>query len=414
MDFHSAKTLIKNTFDLPFDEGRFRTFVINLLNEIDERKSFNYLTGTYIRHSYKPHIAKYRRLGTYTDPNGEKIDLLIVKLKNDWALERSRSMLRNFTADYLQNRGKKDAALVAYYTNNPDDWRFSFIRMEYKREKTEKGTYKIKKEITPARRYSFRVGKNEPNHTAQAQLVGILADDNQNPTLSELEKAFSVEAVTKQFYKDYRNLFENLWHEIDDILLKDTKIASEFKTKSIDTANFAKKLMGQIVFLYFLQKKGWLGITRDQKGDYGPWGSGPKDFMRRLFDKSFVQYKNFFNDVLEYLFYEALATERPGDVYSRFNCKIPFLNGGLFEPMNDYNWQETDICIDNDIFKEVFDTFDRYNFTVREDEPLEKEVAVDPEMLGKVFENLLPENLRKGKGAYYTPRPIVHYMCQES
>jgi hypothetical protein len=172
--------------------------------------------------------------------------------------------------------------------------------------------------------------------------------------------------------------------------------------------------MGQIVFLYFLQKKGWLGVGRDEKGNYRLWGEGPKNFLRRLFDKEYTDYKNFFNDVLEPLFYEALATERRHDSYSRFNCKIPFLNGGLFEPINDYDWDETDILIDNAIFSEILDIFDRYNFTVKEDDPLDKEVAVDPEMLGKVFENLLPENLRKGKGAYYTPRPIVHYMCQES
>ena len=86
----------------------------------------------------------------------------------------------------------------------------------------------------------------------------------------------------------------------------------------------------------------------------------------------------------------------------------------MFEPINDYNWEETDILLDNDIFSDIVTTFNQYNFTVREDEPLEKEVAIDPEMLGKVLKNLLPDNLRKGKGTYYTPRSIVHYMCQES
>jgi hypothetical protein len=118
---------------------------------------------------------------------------------------------------------------------------------------------------------------------------------------------------------------------------------------------------------------------------------------------------------LEPLFYEALATDRGEEAYySRFRCKIPFLNGGLFEPIGSYNWQEADILIRNETLGEVFDTFDLYNFTVREDEPLEKEVAVDPEMLGKVFENLLEVRDRKSKGAYYTPREIVHYMCRES
>ncbi len=110
--------------------------------------------------------------------------------------------------------------------------------------------------------------------------------------------------------------------------------------------------------------------------------------------------------------------------YPKFDCKIPFLNGGLFEAT--YDWKNTNILLPDELFSNsertkagdtgtgILDIFDRYNFTVKEDEPLEKEVAVDPEMLGKVFENLLPENLRKGQGAYYTPREIVHYMCQES
>lgn len=414
MDYNSAKALIKDTFNYPFDEGRYRNFVINLLNDVDEGKGFPYLSGNYIKDSFKGHVSKYRRIGTYTDPKGEKVDVLIVHLKNQWSLERSRTMLRNFAADYLKNRDEKDAALISYTTDNPDDWRFSFVRMEYELEETESGKIKVKEELTPAKRYSFLVGKNEPNHTAQAQLVGILENDRKNPTISDIETAFSVDAVTKQFYKDYRSQYEKLWNELNDIVSKDPKIAEEFETKSIDTANFAKKLMGQIVFLYFLQKKGWLGVGKDDNGNFKDWGTGPKNFLHRLFKKEFTDYGNFFNDVLEPFFYEALASERPNDIYSQFNCKIPFLNGGLFEPLNDYNWEETDIRIDNDLIADVFKTFDQYNFTVREDEPLEKEVAVDPEMLGKVFENLLPENLRKGKGAYYTPRTIVHYMCRES
>lgn len=142
--------------------------------------------------------------------------------------------------------------------------------------------------------------------------------------------------------------------------------------------------------------------------------------MRTLFETAKSQGKNYFNDFLEPLFYEALASERKTDGYfDKLGCRIPFLNGGLFEPISGYNWQETDIVLDNDIFSNkdedgILDVFDRYNFTVREDEPLEKEIAVDPEMLGKVFENLLEIKDRKSKGAFYTPREIVHYMCQQS
>ena len=412
MDKQTAINMIADTFNSSFNENRFRHFIRNLFNEFDENKNASWITG-YIKDSFKDHVKKYKRIGKYKDIDGNKLDVVVVHLRKESALDSARTMQRNFIASYLKTRGEKEAAVVAYFTDNTDDWRFSYVRMEYRQEITESGKIKVKEEFTP-RRYSFLVGKNEPNHTAQQQLFPILCDDQNNPSLSELEKAFSVEVVTRQFYQDYKGLFGKLTVELERIIEKDSKIKKEFKDKSIDTANFAKKLLGQIVFLYFLQKKGWLGVGKDDKGDFKSWGTGPKNFLRQIHEKKYIRYNHFFNDVLEPLFYEALATERPGDYYSRFNCKIPFLNGGLFEPIGEYNWQETDILIHNDLFSEIFETFDQYNFTVREDEPLEKEVAVDPEMLGKVFENLLPENLRKGQGAYYTPREIVHYMCQES
>ena len=114
------------------------------------------------------------------------------------------------------------------------------------------------------------------------------------------------------------------------------------------------------------------------------------------------------------MFYEGFSEEVNDYHYSKFNYKVPFLNGGLFEPINNYDWIKTEINLNNETFNNIFDTFDKFNFTVKEDEPLEKEVAVDPEMLGKVFENLLEIKDRKSKGAFYTPRKIVHYMCQEN
>ncbi len=405
--------IISETFTNPFDESRFVFFVRNLLNdEIDESKAFDYY-GNYIPDAFKGHIKRYKRIGTYTDPEGNKIDILTIRLSRQQALWRARTTQRNFAAWYLKKRGK-DAALAAYFTDEQEDWRFSFVRMEYHHELDESGKVRVREKLTPARRYSFLVGRNEPSHTAQAQLLPLVEDTENNPTLDEIEHAFSVERVIDRFYKEYRGLFEQLVQELEGIKAGDRLVREEFEKRSIDTANFAKKLLGQIVFLYFLQKKGWLGVGRDEHGKFKSWGHGPKNFLKRLYQKKYIDYNNFFSDILEPLFYTALAVERENDYYDRLDVRIPFLNGGLFDPINGYNWQETDILIDNDFFEEVFQVFDAYNFTVCEDEPLEKEVAVDPEMLGKVFENLLPSNLRKGQGAYYTPRSIVHFMCRES
>jgi hypothetical protein len=239
-------------------------------------------------------------------------------------------------------------------------------------------------------------------------------EEETSPSLEELETAFSIDNVTKEFFLNYKELYLGLKESLGKVIENDPYVKREFEEKDISTIDFAKKLLGQIVFIYFLQKKGWLGVGKDETGRFKSWGIGPKNFLRKLLDKEIVPYDNFFNDILEPLFYEALATERDDDYYSRFNCKIPFLNGGLFEPINDYDWVGTEIVLSNSVFEKILKTFDQYNFTVKEDEPLEKEVAIDPEMLGKVFENLLDIKDRKSTGRYYTPREIVHYMCQKS
>jgi len=418
MQKDSAQKLIKQTLQSSFNKEQFIYLTKNLLNHI-EGASFNY-KGNYIFDDFKDSIQSVERIGKYKDPEDKLIDILIVRLKKEVSLERARTRQRNFVAKYLKgSRGGvlKDAALVAFVSPNEDDWRFSLVKMEYKFN--EKG--KVEEEFTPARRYSFLVGKNENSHTAQSCLISLLINDEISPTLSELENVFSVEKVTKEFFEKYHEIFLKLKDSLDKIVKKDVKIEKDFKAKNIDTVDFAKKLLGQIVFLYFLQKKGWFGVPRGKD-----WGEGDKQFLRHLFEKAQQKEKNYFNKILEPLFYEALRLERPKDYYDQFDCRISFLNGGLFDPINDYDWQDTDIEISNEIFSNdlktkegdigsgVLDIFDRYNFTVKEDEPLEKEVAVDPEMLGKVFENLLEVKDRKSKGTYYTPREIVHYMCQES
>lgn len=421
MSDNLSKKIVTDTFENSFSKERFTLFIKNLLNHVDdssEGAKFVY-QGQYIPEVYRDSISSLERIGKYTDPEGKKIGILIVNLKKENSLDRARTLQRNFVAWYLDgSRGGilKDAALVAFVSPDLNSWRFSLVKMDYKIQEA-----KVKKDLTPAKRYSFLVGSQEKSHTAQSRLVPIIEDDVNDPTLKQLEEAFNIEKVTKEFFEKYRELFIRLKESLDEIISKNKKIRDDFEKKNIDTTSFAKKLLGQIVFLYFLQKKGWFGVERDSD-----WGTGPKNFLRELFDKKKVKYKNFFNDVLEPLFYEALAKKRDEDFYNYLNCKIPFLNGGLFDPINDYDWVYTDININNDLFSNEFktkegdigtgilDVFDRYNFTVREDEPLEKEVAVDPEMLGKVFENLLEVKDRKSKGTYYTPREIVHYMCQES
>lgn len=440
MNDQQARELIKKTFEQQFDKTRFINFTRELLNTIDMSKAFH--AHGDVKESFRSVIRTYERIGTYTLPAGEKIDILIVYLQKAHSIHHARVTQRNFAGKYLADRGEKDAGLFAFVSPDPADWRFSLVKMDY-RFKEQDGKTKVKEEFTPSR-WSFLVGANEKSHTAQSKFVPILKDDENNPTMAQLEEAFNIEKVTKEFFLEYRRLFIWTKEELDKAVESNPKTQADFVTKDLDTVNLAKKMLGQIVFLYFLQKKGWFGVPKNVV-----WGEGSKNFLRELFEKKHRDYKNFFNDILEPLFYDALRRNRSEDdqYYPYFNCKIPFLNGGLFDPMKDYDWVHTDILIPNELFSNqiktkegdtgngILDIFDRYNFTVKEDEPLEKEVAIDPELLGKAYEKfnaIRPDNFdefikavkgsKKGEeskfnkqyGVYYTPREIVHYMCQQS
>ncbi|MBW8034386.1 MAG: class I SAM-dependent DNA methyltransferase [Planctomycetes bacterium] len=421
MNRKQAYHIVQETFPQTFDKARFRNFIINLLNQVDESKASAW-GNQYIKNAFKNYVSRYERIGTYSTPDQDRLDVLIVHLTHESKLDRARTAIRDFVADHLKQRDEKEAALVAFVSPTETLWRFSYVKMEYAAVRKDTGNVGVETRLTPARRFSYIVGEGESCHTAQTRFLDILQNTHTDPSLAEIEKAFSVEAVTKEFFKLYTGLFEELHDALEKLTEKDATIREEFENKSISRVDFAKKLMGQIVFLYFLQKKGWLGVERGQE-----WGTGPRNFLGRLAKGEYSQYRNFFNDVLEPLFYDTLAHDRGHEAWEdRFNCRIPFLNGGLFEPLGNYDWEKTDIVLPDSLFTNsepveegitgtgIFDVFDRYNFTVNEAEPLEKEVAIDPEMLGKVFENLIEENRRKGMGAYYTPREIVHYMCQES
>ena len=425
--------------------------------------------------NFSSHIAGSAHVGNYTDPDGKKLIVFSVELINKTYVETSRSTQRSYAKKLIESAGA-DGALIAFYTEGNPKWRISFVRLDYE-IKFENGKLKTAENMTPAKRYSYLVGKDEPCHTAIDRFRKFITDQNFNPTLDELEEAFSVEAVTNEFFNLYCEKFKQLLVHLED----NPDFVIESKLHNFTAAQFAKKLMGQIVFLYFLQKKGWLGVgawpstltekeyknafyargTKSRElipkvyipageGTYRvapraldemsnedeailaqcvkgkPWGSGPHNFMRKLFEIAEKRKANFFDDYLEPLFYNALNVNRGEQGYDpNLHCRIPFLSGGLFEPIDGYDWEHNDFAIPNEIFSNrinnnprtgdgILDIFDRYNFTMSEDEPMEREVAIDPEMLGKVFENLLDVTDRKAKGAFYTPREIVHHMCQES
>lgn len=413
MNKAETQRLLEATFDAAFDENQFGAFAREWLDGMEYRD--NQLSGARLYDVFSRHISSYKRIGKYTDPDGRELDVLIVRVKSPEKLDRTRTALRDFVIRHLDEFGK-DYALAAFYSpeDGGADWRFSFIKLEYEEYLDDSGKVKTSRRETPAKRYSFLVGAGEKGYTAKRQLQELMLKFYQ-PTVEQIEAAFSIETVTDEFFEQYKGLYITL----HDYLEQQELVKKNLEAAGQDTVRFTKKLLGQIVFLYFLQKKGWLGAA---PGDLII--KGKRQFIQELFEQSQAEDKNFYNDYLKYLFYEALAKERSDHYYPRFDCQIPFLNGGLFEAQ--HNWQSDDIQIPNRFFRNqentksgdvgtgILDVFGRYNFTIKEDEPLEKEVAVDPEMLGKVFENMLDVTERKSKGAFYTPREIVHYMCRES
>lgn len=450
MNESEARALVRETFAADFDRQQFALFINHLLKNVDASKQFQ-IGGNRVRQAFQDKVLSYERLGTYTDTNSDKVDVLIVNLRNKETLERARKGLRNFVADYLQSdRGfNKSAVLAAYVVKDEagnyisqTEWRFSYVTLEKNLRLNEKGKFKEEVvRITPARRFSFLVGAGEKTNTAQNQFSALLKSSS-SPTLRQIEDAFSIDKLNRDFYNHYERLLGKVsaalikvrkknreldthWHEK---FFEDEDVTNEEHDPHKKTKDFAKKLLGQVIFLYFLQRKGWLGVKRHQQ-----YGEGDRNFLKHIFTARLDDYrayapfrnrtKSFFNDVLKHIFYDALAIEHTRDIFSNSDFRFPFLNGGLFEAK--FDWNEYDILLPDDVFSNnerdgdeigtgIFDVFDRFNFTANESEPSEVEVAIDPEMLGRIFENQLLKEERGSKGAFYTPRVIVNYMCRES
>jgi len=256
-----------------------------------------------------------------------------------------------------------------------------------------------------ARRRTIRrihVGPAERLHTAAQRLALLVvpAPDTSALELQSLhDQAFDVEEVTRQFYRDYVQVFGAL---CDDIARHNPRRVTE----KVEAEREAQVLLDRLLFLYFIQKKGWLDDRRD--------------YLHHHFQAHYQadpDGTDFYDDFLFPLF---VALSNEGVTFPSLGLgDIPFLNGGLFEVPADTVLADQ-LTVGDAVFRQVFDDLlERYNFTVREDTPLDVEVAIDPEMLGQIFENLVlglerGEDRRKSTGSYYTPRVIVHFMCRQA
>ena len=355
-------------------------------------------------------------LGTITLSDNQTISVYEVELSDSVDIERNRRGIRDMLLTDWRNNGNAGAFMFCYRKNE------SVLRFSYVSEAwtfADDGSYQ--KESTDAKRFTYLLGEGHRSRTAIQQFEKLR---DSSLTLKDLTKAFSVDAVSDMFFKGYKQQYEdiiffvtgkrmvkvaNKWEERQEgkpneyIMQEFAKFDNQEKA----IRDYVKKLMGRLVFLQFLQKKGWLGVPAGE-----PWGTGDREFIQNLFAN--CQDKNHFIDnVLEVLFND-LNTERKGDLATPSlgggrGRLIPYLNGGLFE--RDAT-DETAFPLPAKYMQSLLDFFASYNFTIDENDPDDAEVGVDPEMLGRIFENLLEDN--KDKGAFYTPKEIVSYMCRES
>jgi len=266
----------------------------------------------------------------------------------------------------------------------------------------------VKYDSTTEKRKLFRrilVGGGEQLRTATEQL-SLLDLESINPDASPLEiqqrhdDAFDVEVVTNKFFTQYREIFKKV-----EGLIQPTLRDSDRRRL------FTQKLFNRLMFIAFIQKKGWLKFN------------GKTDYLSALWQDyqqdSGTANKNFYRDRLSRLFFEGLNNPQQQDIaginnggYLKYLIgTVPYLNGGLFE--RDEDDKDAQIIVPDECIDTILhDLFQRFAFTVTESTPLDVEVAVDPEMLGKVFEELVTD--RHGSGSYYTPKPIVSFMCREA
>lgn len=352
-------------------------------------------------------IISVKRIGTIYDKNNigrDTIEVLDITVSDSVRLDRSRVNIQRWIRSELPIYTH---GLLIFHYNSPinKDWRISYL---YK-PSTIAGT-------TEAKRFTYLVGKGFSARTITERFIKLHSSNLNDKALLD---AFSVQALSDDFFEGYRKIYSNFvqyitgkktekikgkWQEVS-VSEPNIPILSEFNNDEKRVRDYIKKMMGRLTFLYFLQRKGWLNNNYD--------------YLNNLYKNS-KQKVDFLDSVLEPLFFGILNTpqEKRMSVFNQNGWNvdllkewetIPYLNGGLFEQNKD---DRCSVNFPQTYFDDLFSFFSQYNFTIDENDPYDSEIGIDPEMLGRVFESLLEDN--KDKGAFYTPKEIVQYMCRQS
>ena len=283
-------------------------------------------------------------------------------------------------------------SLFVFSNQAQDDWHF--INAKYDEKNTQR---RLLRRIVVNQREQLRTAIEQIGEL-DLQAIGLQCRKRAielEPLEIQMQqdKAFDVEKVTERFFSEYKLVFDSVKGSIEGIPNEEQKHL------------FTQKLFNRLMFIAFVQKKGWLEFNGSQNYFEALW----QDYQKA---KS-QPFGNFYRDRLSHLFFAGLNDpDRQGDEkLIKLIGDVPYLNGGLFE--EDASEMVPGIVVPDRAIEDILTKlFDRFNFTVSESTPLDVDVAVDPEMLGKVFEELVTD--RHGSGSYYTPKPIVAFMCRET
>jgi adenine-specific DNA-methyltransferase len=397
------KIQLENIFKSAYNYNDWKSLINTLFTNSDFYKTpIESVDKTINHHKIAKSIQEF---GTAHLADDKIVKFYDIELEPNKRVTKNRVELRNLIHNEVIP-GDVDAILVVFHTPGDKDWRLTFISKsvfwddDYNENKLE----------TSARRYTYILGEDESVKTAVKQFEKL---EGEQLTVKHLIELFNVEKINKKFFDDYKKLYNKFWsYLIDTPQYKKLFTAQDAEKQEKSIRDFTKKLLGRIVFLHFLQKKGWMGCAPHPT----EWEQGEKQFLLKLLE-GFEDKAHFHSKCLTTLFFSTLNAKREGQIFeveglnNTINkTKVPYLNGGLFETDKEVNAKSIDFPIS--YFEELFDFFGQYNFTIDENSPDDHEVGIDPEMLGHIFENLLEDN--KDKGAFYTPKEIVQYMTQES
>lgn len=398
---------LKQILQQPYD----RTAWLSLLRELFG-SAVSVLASPHTISTARSDGLKLIQLGSVQLSDGRNLTLLEGEVGDRVQIRKNRVAIQSWAASHIDMHSVH--GVLAVFRGKEVEYRFTFVAKES--EFTEDGKF-VERQTAP-RRYTYLLGPGESCATA-AQRFLQLAEKKDRSTLSDVVEAFSVEKLTREFFQEYKNHYSRfvahlLSGELPQRVFGIPRVedASEQDKANKSVRDFAKRLLGRLVFLHFLQKKGWLGCSADRSD----WVDGDRDFVRNLF-RGCLDRERFHSSRLVPLFYGTLNDpDRARSIFPITGTRVPYLNGGLFErermPNDHAPLPVERIDFPAALFESLIEFFAQYNFTIDENDPDDNEIGIDPEMLGHIFENLLEDN--KDKGAYYTPKAIVRFMCQQS